>query len=132
MGTGTARVDYSEHTPRRDAHSDRDAPDARFAVRHSLALSSVRAGGQAGDGRQYLSWIHERDFVNAVMWLIEHEVLEGPVNLASPNPLTNAEFMRVVRSTCGFSFGFAAAELMFELGAFIMGSETELILKSRR
>jgi NAD dependent epimerase/dehydratase family enzyme len=43
-------------------------------------------GGQAGDGRQYMSWIHEQDFVRAVLWLIEHEELEGPVNLASPNP----------------------------------------------
>ena len=97
-----------------------------------LRLVRFGLGGQAGDGRQYMSWIHERDFVNAVMWLIEHEELEGPVNLASPNPLTNAEFMRVLRSACGVSFGLPAAEWMLELGAFIMGSETELILKSRR
>jgi uncharacterized protein (TIGR01777 family) len=97
-----------------------------------LRLVRFGLGGQAGDGRQYMSWIHERDFVNAVMWLIEHEALEGPVNLASPNPLTNAEFMRVLRSTCDVSFGLPAAEWMLELGAFIMGSETELILKSRR
>ena len=97
-----------------------------------LRLVRFGLGGQAGDGRQYMSWIHELDFVNAVMWLIEHEALEGPVNLASPNPLTNAEFMRVLRSACGVSFGLPAAEWMLELGAFIMGSETELILKSRR
>ena len=97
-----------------------------------LRLVRFGLGGQAGAGRQYMSWIHERDFVDAVMWLIEHETLEGPVNIASPNPLTNAEFMRVLRSACGVSFGLPAAEWMLELGAFIMGSETELILKSRR
>ncbi len=97
-----------------------------------LRLVRFGLGGQAGDGRQYMSWIHERDFVNAVMWLIDHESLEGPVNLASPNPLTNAEFMRVLRSASGVSFGLPAAEWMLELGALIMGSETELILKSRR
>ncbi|HXI25807.1 MAG TPA: TIGR01777 family oxidoreductase [Pyrinomonadaceae bacterium] len=105
-------------------------PGAPFDI--LLRLVRYGLGGQAGDGRQYMSWIHERDFVNAVMWLIEHETLEGPVNLASPNPLTNAEFMRVLRSACGVSLGLPAAEWMLELGAFIMGSETELILKSRR
>lgn len=97
-----------------------------------LRLVRFGLGGQAGDGRQYMSWIHERDFVNAVMWLIENESLDGPVNLSSPNPLTNAEFMRVLRSAWGAPFGLPAAEWMLELGAFMLHSETELILKSRR
>jgi uncharacterized protein len=105
-------------------------PGAPFDI--LLRLVRFGLGGQAGDGRQYMSWIHELDFVNAIMWLIKHELLEGPVNLASPNPLTNAEFMRALRSACGVSFGLPAAEWMLELGAFFMGSETELILKSRR
>jgi uncharacterized protein len=97
-----------------------------------LRLVRFGLGGQAGDGRQYMSWIHERDFVAAVMWLIDHEQLEGPVNLTSPNPVTNAEFMRVLRSAQGAPFGLPAAEWMLELGALALGSETELILKSRR
>jgi len=79
-----------------------------------------------------MSWIHGRDLVRAVLWLIEHEELEGPVNLASPNPLTNAEFMRALRSAWGMPFGLPATEWMLELGAFVLQSETELILKSRR
>lgn len=97
-----------------------------------LRLVRFGLGGQAGDGRQYMSWIHERDYVNAVMWLIEHDGLEGPVNLSSPNPVTNAEFMRVLRSVWGAPLGLPAREWMLELGAFVLGSETELILKSRR
>ena len=79
-----------------------------------------------------MSWIHEQDFVRAVLWLIEHRDLEGPVNLASPNPLTNAEFMRALRKAWGISIGLPATEWMLELGAFLLNSETELILKSRR
>ena len=97
-----------------------------------LKLVRFGLGGQAGDGRQYMSWIHDRDFIDAVMWLIAHEQFEGPVNLSSPNPVTNAEFMRVLRSAWGTSFGLPAAEWMLELGACVLNSETELILKSRR
>jgi uncharacterized protein len=97
-----------------------------------LRLVRFGLGGQAGDGRQYISWIHEHDFVRAVLWLIEHEDLEGPVNVASPNPLTNAEFMRALRAAWGVPLGLPAFEWMLELGALMLNSETELILKSRR
>jgi uncharacterized protein (TIGR01777 family) len=97
-----------------------------------MRLVRFGLGGQSGDGRQYISWIHERDFVDAIKWLIDHEALEGPVNLSSPNPVTNAEFMRVLRATWGAPFGLPAAEWMLELGACVLNSETELILKSRR
>ncbi len=97
-----------------------------------LRLVRLGLGGQAGDGRQYMSWIHEQDFVRAVMWLIEHEDLEGPVNLASPNPLPNGDFMAILREAWGHPFGLPAPKLMLEVGARLLGSETELILKSRR
>jgi uncharacterized protein len=108
------------------------SPDPGSAFSTLLELVRFGLGGQAGDGRQYMSWIHDRDFANAVLWLIEHEELEGPVNLASPNPLTNSEFMRVLRSAWGMPFGLPASEWMLEVGAFVLRSETELILKSRR
>ncbi|HKS29147.1 MAG TPA: TIGR01777 family oxidoreductase [Pyrinomonadaceae bacterium] len=99
-----------------------------------LLLNLVRygLGGKSGDGRQYVSWIHDEDFVRAVYWLIEHEELAGPVNLAAPNPLPNAEFMRALREAWGIRLGLPASALMLEAGAFFMRSETELILKSRR
>jgi uncharacterized protein len=97
-----------------------------------LRLVRFGLGGQAGDGKQYVSWIHEQDFVRAVEWLIKHEELEGPVNVAAPNPLPNAEFMRLLREAWGIPYGCPTTELMLEVGACLFGSETELILKSRR
>jgi len=107
-------------------------PDSGSPFDILLRLVRLGLGGQAGDGRQYMSWIHEQDFVRAILWLIEHQQLEGPVNLAAPNPLTNAEFMRVLRSAWGMPFGLPAFDWMLELGALVCQSETELILKSRR
>lgn len=89
-------------------------------------------GGRAGDGRQYVSWVHEHDFVGAVCWLIERENLSGAINIASPHPLPNAEFMRALREAWGARFGLPASKWMLEVGAFFMRTETELILKSRR
>ena len=97
-----------------------------------LRLVRFGLGGQSGDGKQYVSWIHDQDFVRAVLWLIEHEEFTGPVNLASPNPLPNAEFMRALRSAWGMPFGLPATEWMLEIGALVLRTETELILKSRR
>ena len=99
-----------------------------------LGLGLVRRGlgGSAGHGRQYMSWIHAEDFVAAVRWLIVRDDIEGIVNVASPNPVPNAEFMRVLREECGVSFGLPARKWMLEIGAVFMRTETELILKSRR
>jgi hypothetical protein len=89
-------------------------------------------GGTHGDGRQYVSWIHEQDFIRAVYWLIERSELEGPVNLTSPNPVPNAEFMRTLRHAWRTRFGLPATKWLLEIGAFFLRTETELILKSRR
>ncbi len=99
-----------------------------------VLLSLVRRGlgGRCGDGRQYVSWIHHEDFVAAIYWIIEHDDLEGAVNLASPKPLPNAAFMRALREAWGIRVGLPAATWMLEIGAVFMRTETELILKSRR
>jgi hypothetical protein len=97
-----------------------------------LRLVRFGLGGSIGNGKQFVSWIHEQDFVRAVLWLIEHRELDGPVNLAAPNPLTNAEFMSELRAAWGISFGLPASEWMLEMGAFLLRSESELALKSRR
>jgi uncharacterized protein (TIGR01777 family) len=105
-------------------------PGGVFATLLGLVRSGL--GGASGSGRQYVSWIHDRDFVRAVYWLIERAELAGPVNLASPNPLPNAEFMRTLRTAWGIGFGLPATGWMLEVGAFLLRTETELILKSRR
>lgn len=89
-------------------------------------------GGTNGDGRQFVSWIHEVDFVRSLHWLIEHKELSGPINLCSPNPIPNAEFMRILRESWGQRIGLPESKWMLELGALFLRTETELILKSRR
>jgi uncharacterized protein len=108
------------------------SPDPGGVFDVLLGLVRRGLGGKAGDGRQYVSWIHERDFIRAVYWLIEHEDLDGPINLASPNPVPNAEFMRTLREAWGAPIGLPAAKWMLEVGAFFLRTETELVLKSRR
>ncbi len=95
-------------------------------------LVRLGLGGRMGDGRQFVSWIHEADFIRSVRWLIEREDVDGVVNLASPNPLPNVDFMRALRKAQGVPVGLPAAEWMLEVGAMFMRTETELILKSRR
>jgi uncharacterized protein (TIGR01777 family) len=89
-------------------------------------------GGKAGSGKQFVSWIHELDFVRAIEYLIAHEEMEGAVNLAAPGPLENAQFMIILRRAWGTPIGLSAAEWMLEVGAALLRTETELILKSRR
>ncbi len=97
-----------------------------------LKLVKFGLGGRAGDGRQFVSWMHDRDFVRAVLFLIARDDISGPVNLASPNPLPNAKFMRDLRSAWGIPFGFPAEKWMIEIGSFFLRTESELVLKSRR
>ncbi len=107
------------------------SPDRGGVFDTLLTLVRYGLGGKAGDGQQYVSWIHDQDFIRAVDWLIKQE-LEGPVNLAAPNPAPNSEFMRTLRAAWGNSLGLPATKWMLEIGAFFLRTETELILKSRR
>ena len=105
-------------------------PDSGAMILKRLAAFGL--GGHAGDGRQYMSWIHQDDFVRAVEWLIAHDDLSGAVNITSPFPLTNADFMRDLRGAVGIPVGLPATSWMVEVGSFALRTESELILKSRR
>jgi len=108
------------------------SPDRGGVFDTLLTLIRFGLGGRAGDGRQYVSWIHDQDFIRAIDWLIAHGEFAGAVNLSAPTPVPNAEFMRSLRAAWGKSFGLSATEWMLEAGAFILRTESELILKSRR
>ncbi|BEL06413.1 TIGR01777 family oxidoreductase [Actinoplanes sichuanensis] len=95
-------------------------------------LARLGLGGPVAGGRQFVSWIHDLDFVRAVRFLIERDDLTGPVNLASPGPLAHRQFMRELRSAWRMPFGLPATRQMAELGAFALQTDTELLLKSRR
>lgn len=126
-----------------DAHT----PQTRkIAMRSAMTMSAdkgsifdvmqrlARRGffGTLGNGRQYVSWIHEVDFTRAVEFLISHEQIEGPVNLSSPNPLPQAEFSKILRQEVGNRISLPAPKLLLELGTWAMRTESELVLKSRR
>jgi uncharacterized protein (TIGR01777 family) len=108
------------------------SPDRGGIFDTLLRLVRVGLGGTAAHGRQYVSWIHHVDFVRAVTWLLERDDIDGVVNLAAPQPLPNAQFMRVLRDAWGTRIGLPATVWMLEIGAFAMRTETELVLKSRR
>lgn len=88
-------------------------------------------GGKMGKGNQQFSWIHEDDLCAAIIHLIEHPASQGVYNLSSPNPVTNAVFMAEMRQQMNKRFGISQPKWMLEAGARIIGTETELIFKSR-
>jgi uncharacterized protein (TIGR01777 family) len=108
------------------------SPEPGGAFDALAGLVRAGLGGPVGDGRQFVSWIHGHDFVRAVNWLIERDDVEGVVNVASPNPLPNAEFMRTLRQVAGSRVGMPIAGWMLDVGASLRRTETELLLKSRR
>jgi hypothetical protein len=101
-----------------------------FAVMSNLVRAGL--GGTQGNGRQYVSWIHEADFARAIEFLIDHEEIDGPVNLAAPNPLPNREFMADFREAWEMPNGLPAPALLLAIGMFFLRTEPELVHKSRR
>ena len=105
-------------------------PGGIFSIFRGLVRLGL--GGTVGDGRQFMSWIHHEDFVRALRWLIEHDEIAGVVNVAAPAPVPQAEFMRTLRHAAGRPFGLSATSWMMEIAALVYGTESELMLKSRR
>lgn len=108
------------------------SPDHGGVFDSLLRLVRFGMGGRMGSGQQYVSWIHEMDFVRAVEFLIAKKTIDGVVNVASPNPVTNEEFMKTLQQAWGIRIGLPATEQMLKIGAIFLRTETELILKSRR
>ena len=108
------------------------SPDAGGIFASLLGLVRFGLGGPVGGGRQFVSWIHERDFVRALYWIMHHESLSGAVNIAAPHPLPHRDFMRALRRAAGVPIGLPATTWMAALGAWAMRTEPELVLKSRR
>lgn len=107
------------------------SPDPGGIFDTLLNLVRCGLGGRVGDGRQFVSWIHEEDFIRAVRWLIAHKETDGPVNLAAPNPLPYGDFMAALRDAWGMPFGLPAPKWLLEIGTCLLHTESELVLKSR-
>lgn len=102
------------------------------ALRPIVNLAKFGFGGKQGSGEQYFSWIHEDDFVSVVHFLIENNKLEGVFNIVAPKPTTNANLMKRIRNTLNIPFGMPLPKSLLEIGAILINTETELVLKSRR
>jgi uncharacterized protein (TIGR01777 family) len=108
------------------------SPDRGGVFDRLLGLVRHGLGGTQGSGDQFVSWIHEEDFARAIDFLIAREDIAGLVNVASPNPVRNCEFLRVLREAWGVPFGLPAPRWLLEIGTFLLRTESELVLKSRR
>ncbi len=95
----------------------------------NLAMAGL--GGHQGHGGQYISWIHELDFARITDWLFTHGKDNGIYNGTAPEAIKNKELMRAIRSTLGIPIGLATPQWLLKIGAKIIGTETELVLKSR-
>ena len=101
------------------------------ALPRLLNLTRLGLGGRQGSGRQYMSWIHEADVASVIHWVYTHEEITGTFNCTGPEPLTNADFMKSLREVCKVPFGIPMPGWLLKIGAVMIGTETELILKSR-
>ena len=136
VATSWEREFFSAATPRTRKIALRSAmtmsPDPGGIFDTLLRLVRAGLGGKAASGKQFISWVHEIDFVQAIDFLIGNQNLDGFINICSPCPLPNEEFMRALRRAWGTRIGLPATRWMLEMGAVFLRTETELILKSRR
>ncbi|ALO67972.1 NAD-dependent epimerase [Arthrobacter alpinus] len=94
-------------------------------------LARLGLGGRMGDGGQKYSWIHVQDLFRAVLFLHERREITGAVNIAAPEAVTNAELMAGVRRVNRAPFGVPTPAWLLKMGAVLIRTETELVLKSR-
>ncbi|HLA57371.1 MAG TPA: TIGR01777 family oxidoreductase [Puia sp.] len=100
-------------------------------VKPFLNLVRFGLGGRQGNGRQMFSWIHIADVFNIIFFLLEHKELSGVYNCSAPNPVTNKILMSTFRQKTNTKFGLPSPAWLLRMGAIMIKTETELILKSR-
>ena len=101
------------------------------AIPKLSTFAKLGLGGKQGKGKQIISWIHVEDFCQAVDRIIQRDTLKGAINLASPNPVSNMEFMAAIRDMVGAPFHIHQPAWLLEIATFFLRTETELVLKSR-
>jgi uncharacterized protein (TIGR01777 family) len=136
VATSWEREFFATKTPKTRKIALRSAvimsPDRGGVFDTLLRLVRFGLGGTAASGLQFVSWIHDADFLRSIEYLIARDEIDGVVNIASPNPLRNREFMKALRQAWGTPIGLPAAGWMLEIGTIFLRTETELVLKSRR
>lgn len=102
------------------------------ALRTLAGLTRCFLGGPAGSGRQYISWIHIEDLCRLFLWAIENDQASGVYNATSPNPVTNAAFMRELRRVLRRPWAPPTPAPLVHVGCFLMRTEPVLALTGRR
>ena len=144
--TGEIGHDFSMNVAKmwERAFFDADTPHTlKTALRTSIVLgkkggafvplkkmATLGFGGSQGTGNQFVSWIHEEDFARAVAFIIDTK-MEGAVNVVSPAPVRNQNFMKALRLAVNAPFGINTPTWLLKFGAALIGTEPELVLKSR-
>ena len=144
--TGEIQDDFSVQVCKHWEQSfyDQQTPQTRkVAVRMAITLGpggilipyfnllKFGLGGKQASGKQMYSWIHIEDSCRMIEWIYDHKEINGTYNSSSPNPVTNEEFMRIFRKVTGHTIGLPAYKWMLQIGAPVIGTEIELVLKSR-
>ncbi|UPQ77905.1 TIGR01777 family oxidoreductase [Flavobacterium azooxidireducens] len=93
-------------------------------------LTKFGFGGKQGNGNQFVSWIHEKDFARAIEFIINKKII-GVINIVSPKPIKNNDFMKTLRKSLNVAIGIPVDEILLKIGAKLIGTESELVLKSR-
>ncbi|RMB77329.1 TIGR01777 family protein [Rhodococcus sp. SBT000017] len=101
------------------------------AINPIIDLARVGLGGKMGDGGQKFSWVHVADVARALDHLYDNTGISGPVNVATPFPVTNEDMMQQVRNVLGRSHGLSTPAWLLQFGARVIRTEAELVLKSR-
>ncbi len=124
---------YAQHTPhpRKAALRMAITLGAGGVLIPYFNLLRFGLGGTQGSGRQMFSWVHSEDLARMIGWIADHPELEGTFNCSSPNPVTNAVFMKKLREATGHKWGLPAPALLLRIGGALIGTEAELVLKSR-
>ncbi len=94
-------------------------------------LANLGLGGKQGNGKQKFAWLHIKDFISIVDFVIENKQIENSINTTAPSNIDNNTFMTALRNSHGIGFGFSQPKWLLKIGAVIIGTETELVLKSR-
>ena len=96
-----------------------------------LNLVRFGLGGRQGNGQQYVSWVHEQDMARCTEWVLDHPEMNGVINCTASEAIKNTDLMCALRKSYGMPIGLPTPAWLLNIGARIIGTETELILKSR-
>lgn len=100
------------------------------ALKKMLLPFQMGIGGNIGSGRQWMSWIHLQDWIGAIHHILKNDLVQGPVNLVGPKPVTNAEFTKTLASVLSRPAIFPVPAFVAKLAFGQMGEE--VLLGSQR